>query len=195
MHIDEVATELLSITVDGTEHSYDATVDTNHDGIDDTVHVDTDHGSYEYTDTDGDGVADALTQFDASGHATGQAIFDAGTGNWDSTTTADPVPLHGIDAAAADAGTPTIDSNGDGVSDTSVAHTPDGSTVLITDTDGDGSPDVVTEVDANGRFTTYEHSGDGSWHEGNHGGLAETPPTGPATHAVIDPQTGEWIRI
>jgi hypothetical protein len=86
MHIDEAATELLSITVDGEEHSYEATVDMNHDGVDDTVHVNTYDGSYEYSDTDGDGVADTLTQFGADGHESGHAEFDATTGGWNSTT-------------------------------------------------------------------------------------------------------------
>ncbi len=179
MRLDEAATELLSVTVDGTEHTYDATVDTNHDGVDDTVHVDTDHGSYEYTDTDGDGVADSLTQFDPDGHITSQAVFDAPTGNWDATT--------------AGTGAPTIDSDGDGVPDTAVTHAADGSTVLATDTNGDGVPDVVTEISTSGDFTTHEHASDGAWAEDNHGSLAEAAV--PATHAVIDPATGGWIRI
>lgn len=176
MHLDDAANALLSVTVDGTEHTYDA----NHD---DTVHVDTDHGSYEYTDTDGDGVADSLTQFDTDGHVTGHAVFDAATGSWDPA--ADPSP------AAALAGPPTIDSDGNGTPDTSVTHAADGSTVLVTDTDGDGTPDVVTEISASGDVTTFEHGSDGAWHENNHGSLTDAP----ARPAVIDPGTGEWTRI
>ncbi len=45
MQFDDAATELLSITVDGAEHTYQASVDTDGDGTSDAVHVDTDHGS------------------------------------------------------------------------------------------------------------------------------------------------------
>jgi len=189
MHFDEAATELLSITVDGTDHSYEATVDANHDGTDDTVHVDTDHGSYEYTNTDGDGSADTLSQFDPDGHVTGRAVFDAATGEWDDTASPEPTTLHGVDPTAA----PTIDSNADGVADTALTHAADGATVLATDTDGDGSADTVTEIDATGAVTTYDHASDGTWRESGHGNLADeqAPAVG---HAVIDPTTGAWIR-
>lgn len=174
MYID--ATELLSITVDGQEHSYDATVDSNHDGTADTVRVDTDHGSYEYTDTDGDGVADTLTQFDGQGHATGHAVFDAATGGWDDPANA------------------TIDSNNDGVADTAVSRTADGSTVLVTDTDRNGSPDAITEINRTGQYSSYQTSADGAWTEVDHGDLADERPAPAATGhpAVIDPETGLW---
>ncbi len=186
MHFDEAATELLSITVDGAERSYDATVDANHDGTDDTVHVDTDDGSYEYADTDGDGVADSLTQFDADGHITGHAVFDAATGGWDNAAQHDATPLQGIDPAGA----PTIDSNADGVADTALTHTADGTTVLLTDTDGDGSADTATAISTTGDVITYDHSSDGVWLETSSGNLASSAPQ----QVVIDPATGAWIR-
>lgn len=183
MHIDEAATELLSITVDGEEHSYEATVDMNHDGVDDTVHVNTDNGSYEYSDTDGDGVADTLTQFGADGHESGHAEFDATTGGWNSTT---------------ESSTPgaTVDSNNDGVPDTIVTHNPDGSTVLATDLDGDGAPDAVTEISASGDYSSYEETGDGTWTEVGHGGIAGGQSSSAIASApsVIDPTTGLWVR-
>ena len=209
MYFTDAATELLSVTVDGTEHTYEATVDTDGDGVNDTVHVDTEDGSYEYTDTNADGIADILTQFDTNDHAAGQAVFDAATGHWDPDHWApghgdpghgdaitDPAaPLAEVVSVAASAEAPTIDSNGDGTPDTAVARTADGSTVLVTDTDADGSADVLTTISADGDFTTYEHADDHTWHATGHGNLTEgVPTTAAAGHAVIDPATGEWIQ-
>ncbi len=176
MYFTDAATELLSITVDGTERTYEATVD-----------------------TDDDGVADTLTQYDTNDHAIGQAVFDAATGHWDTghgdASTDAPAPLLEADSVAASAGAPTIDSDGDGTADTAVGHTADGSTVLVTDTDADGSADVLTTIGADGDFTTYEHADDHTWQATGHGDLSEgAPAAAPAGHAVIDPATGEWIQ-
>ena len=76
MYFDDAA-ELLSVTVDGAEGTYDATVDADGNGINDADHMATEDGGYEYTDTNEDGVADTLTQFDANGNITGHAVFDS----------------------------------------------------------------------------------------------------------------------
>ncbi|MEO9222041.1 MAG: DUF6802 family protein [Mycobacteriaceae bacterium] len=175
MYCDDAA-ELLSVTVDGAEQTYDATIDADGNGINDADHMATEDGGYEYTDTNEDGVADTLTQFDANGNITGHAVFDAATGRWDTTSTT------------------TVDSDGDGRADTEV-HTSGDRTVLATDTDGDGTADIVTEIDASGDFTTYEYADDRTWHATNHGNVTEgAPAAAPAGHAVIDPATGEWIQ-
>lgn len=203
--VNEGAAELLSITVDGVEHGYEATVDADGDGVADTVHVDTGDGSYSYTDTDGDGIADALTQFDADGHVSGHAVFDAATENWDATerSTTEPDGIAKTQAtaqtraaaeAAAAAGPATIDSDGDGVADTAITYAADGSAVLATDTDGDGAPDVVTEFSTTGEYSSYQHHPDGQWTEVDHGTLTDANPSAPTHTAVTDPATGLWVR-
>ncbi|MEO9222927.1 MAG: DUF6802 family protein [Mycobacteriaceae bacterium] len=113
----------------------------------------------------------------ADGDITGQALFDATTGQWD-----------------ADDRTTTLDSDGNGTVDTEV-HTSGDRSVLVTDTDGDGAADIVTEIDASGDFTTYEYADDRTWHATNHGKVTEGAPAAPPTgHTVIDPATGEWIQ-
>lgn len=89
-----------------------------------------------------------------------------------------------------------IDSDGDGVADTVVAHTSDGATVLVTDTTGDGAPDAFTTVTAAGDYSSYALASDGAWAETGHGGLADGHPPTTSTDrpAVIDPQTGQWVR-
>lgn len=184
MFSDESAPETLSITVNGEEHSYEPTVDTDHDGLADTVHVVTGNGSYDYTDTDGDGVADSLTAFDSAGQQSLHATFDPATGGW--STSGDP----SIDLNAS------IDSDGDGVPDTVLTHNPDGSTVLATDLDGDGSADIVTSISADGDYTTSERANDGTWTEISHGDLSHGPAPSAtrSAHSVIDPTSGQWVR-
>ncbi|WP_127784324.1 DUF6802 family protein [Rhodococcus sp. X156] len=207
MHIDESPAELLTVTVDGDEHTYHATVDADADGIADTVHLDTVDGSYEYSDTDGDGAADELTRYDVHGKVLGHAVLDPATGTWtaDDRTTTTPAAVSTaptvsaeIQAAADQAGPSTVDSDGDGVADTAVLQTA-GRTVLVTDVDGDGTADVLTEVTSSGEHTSYEQGADGQWREAGGGDLGDgtgSPGAGatePPAPAVTDPVTGEWI--
>jgi hypothetical protein len=81
-------------------------------------------------------------------------------------------------------GGPTVDSDADGVTDTTVAAVSD-ELVLATDLDHDGQADAVTRIGPGGVVTARsgepEHAGQ-PW---------DAPPPPPAW---VDPRTGEWIR-
>ncbi len=83
-------------------------------------------------------------------------------------------------------GAPTIDSDADGVPDTTVAPWDDG-LVLATDVDHDGTADVVTRVGGEGVVTTRHLDGDVHVEERPWGA---PPPPAPS----IDPRTGAWVR-
>ena len=104
----------LSVTVDGVSGDYAATTDLDGDGIADTVHVEGEDGSYDYTDTSGDGVADTLVEYDADGAVSARATYDAAGGGWREvapdqrhTMLAEPGARpegHAVDSAPDDAG-------------------------------------------------------------------------------------------
>ena len=77
----------VSVAVDG--RSFDAgpaTIDTDGDGVADTVAVDGPQGStLYYQDTDGDGVADRAWTSDASGAVVAEYTLDSASGTWTST--------------------------------------------------------------------------------------------------------------
>jgi hypothetical protein len=83
-------------------------------------------------------------------------------------------------------GAPTVDSDVDGIADTTVAPVGD-ELVLATDLDHDGHADVVTRVGPEGVVTTRHV--DGAVH-------AEERPWGapPPPAPSIDPRTGAWVR-
>jgi hypothetical protein len=205
----------LTIEVDGHAAAYTATADLDDDGHADSVYVSAHDGpdgvtdgGYAYTDTDGDGSADTLTEFDAQGGVVAQAVLDPEGGNWreveagsvDVTAAAagGHVPVAGtitVDTPQGPevAGVASYDTDGDGVADTAVASTVDGTTLLVTDVDGDGSADLVTEVSADGTYSSYEHTGEGEWTEVDSGSLAGGG-TGPGP-VTTDPGTGEWTNV
>ena len=77
---------------------------------------------------------------------------------------------------------PTVDSDADGVTDTTVAEVAD-ELVLATDLDHDGRADAVTRIGPNTVLTARA---------GEH---EEQPWDGPPPpRAWVDPRTGEWIR-
>lgn len=210
----------LTVSVNGDEDTYRATADVDADGTNDSVYVETDDGGYVYTDTDGDGIADTLTEFDTDGGVSAQAVFDDRSGAWHPVTpgsvditrsahtggagllpaeaspteggAGQPITIETPDGPAA-AGPATYDTDGDGAADTAVAGTTDGGTLVVTDTDGDGSADVRTEVATDGDFTSYEHTGDGEWAVVDSGNLADGARS-PQAPAITDPATGEWVR-
>ncbi|MGH3658633.1 MAG: DUF6802 family protein, partial [Micromonosporaceae bacterium] len=150
----------------------DATADHDSDGVDDTaLVVHADGSAQAFTDADGDGQADLLTELDAHGERTGEACYDAATGEWvDSSGSVEPRMVGGggplsveTPLGVKDLGPPSHDTDGDGVPDTVVVTDPAGSSVLYTDVDGDGSADVATEITSEGRVTVSEHVGDGQW--------------------------------
>ncbi|UZJ24837.1 hypothetical protein RHODO2019_17330 [Rhodococcus antarcticus] len=202
----------LTIEVDGHEAAYTATTDLDGDGHDDSVYVSAHDGpdgvtdgGYAYTDTDGDGSADTLSEFDARGEVVAQAVLDPDGGDWHEVAAGSvdvtgaaaggDVPVAGtitVDAPQGPevAGVASYDTDGDGVVDTAVASTVDGTTLLVTDVDGDGAADLVTEVSADGTYSSFEHTGEGEWTEVDSGSLADGG-TGPGP-VTTDPGTGEW---
>ncbi|MCD2186298.1 DUF6802 family protein [Actinomycetospora soli] len=85
-------------------------------------------------------------------------------------------------AGAPELAAPTVDSDADGVADTTVAPWGDG-LVLATDLDRDGHADVVTRVGPEGVVTT------------RHGDVEERPwGAPPPPPPSIDPRTGAWVR-
>lgn len=212
--VDSILSADILVPVDGHEDVYAATDDLDDDGRAESVVVPggepgSTEGGYTYSDTTGDGVADTLTQHDAHGGVVGQAVHDPASGDWYEVAPGS-VDLTGagagngaVGAAAGDeitvatpdgpqvAGVATHDTDGDGTLDTAVTQTVDGTTLLVTDLDGDHAADVVTEVASDGGFTTYTRTGDDEWTETDHGSLAD--PSGQAAPVTTDPATGEWV--
>ncbi|MGI8415795.1 MAG: DUF6802 family protein, partial [Nakamurella sp.] len=79
---------------------------------------------------------------------------------------ADAAPVVTIPGAAGTefTGPATYDANGDGVADTVVVHSQDGSVTSATDSDGDGVADQITVAAADGQVTVSQNDGDGNWH-------------------------------
>lgn len=165
----------LKVTVSGEEYTAESNYDYNGDGYDDSVVVDSDHGGeLIYTDTDFDGVADALSTFDAGSHDPGEtAHFDADRGEWVSEERAEQAGSHrdaghgdSLSVPDADGGShlehATIDTDGDGVLDTASAQH-NGSTFMYTDMDGDGAADRVTEIGANGDTEVRDLGAEHEW--------------------------------
>ncbi|WP_018330518.1 DUF6802 family protein [Actinomycetospora chiangmaiensis] len=83
-------------------------------------------------------------------------------------------------------GPPTVDSDADGLADTTLASWGDG-LVLATDLDHDGHADVVTHVGPAG-IVTGRH-GEGGVEVAERAWGAPPPPA-----PSIDPRTGAWVR-
>jgi hypothetical protein len=81
-------------------------------------------------------------------------------------------------------GTPTVDSDADGMPDTAVAEVAD-QLVLATDLDHDGRADAVTRIGPDGVVTA--RAGD----PGPQDWPWDTPPPPPPS---VDPRTGAWVR-
>ena len=80
----------LRIDVDGHEYAEQENYSYAQDGIVDSVAVDTgDGGHLVYTDSQHDGIADVVTEYDQAGDQTEQAHYDAATGHWIDVTPGD----------------------------------------------------------------------------------------------------------
>lgn len=82
---------------------------------------------------------------------------------------------------------PTVDSDTDGITDTTIAEVSD-ELVLATDLDHDGRADVVTRIGPDAVVTA--RAGDPE-HPEPHEHPWDAPPPPPSW---VDPRTGEWIR-
>lgn len=202
--------DTLTVHVDGHDGAYEPTADLDGDGHAESVLVEggepgTTEGGYAYSDTSGDGTADTLTEYDAHGEVVAQAVYEESSGAWREVSPGS-VDVTGhvtgdltVDTAQGpeNAGPATVDTNGDGVPDTAVTHGADGTTVLVTDVDGDSSADVITEVGSDGGYATFTHTGVGEWTETDHGNLADGDSGGgdsdggnPGGGAQVDTSTG-----
>ncbi|QUH05573.1 hypothetical protein HUO13_36625 [Saccharopolyspora erythraea] len=191
----------IKISVEGEEYTAEANFDLDGDGVDETVAVMTDDGYVGYIDENADGAADVMQTVDANGQVVSQARFDAATGDWVAEQPqqhpgeADPRQQGGesmvVDTPEGDVqiGPATEDTNQDGVADTAVVSTADG-TRLVTDVDGDGSADQIIDISSTGDVTTAHHTGDGQWtvvEQGRideHGQYTPSPAVGPTDDAA-----------
>jgi hypothetical protein len=73
----------ITVEAAGRSSEVQATVDTDHDGVNDTAVVQGPDGSQvALSDTDGDGEADRAVLFDAQGNVVSTAHYDPSTGDW-----------------------------------------------------------------------------------------------------------------
>ena len=212
----------LRIDVDGHEYTEQDNFSASGDGLVDSVAVDDgDGGHLVYADTDHDGTADLVTEYDAHDDPIRAAHYDDATGRWIDVTAGDQTntlaAAHpGPDDITVDApdgphhiGPATVDTNADGRPDTAVVHDAAGDTVMYTDSTGAGQADVATEFTPDGEVVTAEHTGPGQWtvvergqfgadgqfHADDTAGGDFTPPLDPAadqTWANTDGDEGGW---
>jgi hypothetical protein len=183
VYIDEngAADDELKVTVGHEEYTTEEAYDLDHDGVDDSAVVETDDGGHlAFSDTDGDGDADLMSTFDASGNLVSQARFDAGSGEWiavdphghddhKANTSGDHTIVVDTKDGDQEVGPATEDTDGDGKADTAIVKDDQGDTWLFTDADGDGKADLATEITQSGEVTMTKHTGDDQWIETEHG--------------------------
>ncbi len=176
MYVEDKDGTDITVLVEGEEYNAEAVIDADSDGVDETAVVQRDSGALAFSDTDGDGQADLMTQFDAMGEVTGQARYEAGSGDWIGVdpATADntrldtgggstkQISVNTRDGEVA-AGQATHDTDGDGVNDSVLVVGDGGDATIFTDTDGDGNADVATEITTAGEVTVAEYAGNGQW--------------------------------
>lgn len=171
----------------GTQDLGQATYDSDHDGVGDSVMIIQDDHAYLITDADHDGYADAVRTFDANGHevdpSSGSAVDDpAGStgepGQGSNVLTADLAPGTAVgsagltgpaltvpteDGSTQDVGAATVDLDRDGTADTAVVREADGAVIGYTDRDGDGVADQMTRIGARGDVFISVSDGRGGW--------------------------------
>ncbi len=193
----------MLITVEGEEYSAEINFDMDEDGVADTAVIQHEDGSLQaFVDEDGDGDADAYLAVDASGQTTAFAEYDDASGDWvgeagdvsggasaggdgaDTQASTGGVITADLGDGEVEVGSATVDTDQNGVNDTAVVTTDDGTTLAFTDTDGDGEADVAVEIDSHGNAVTYEHSGDGEW--------VEVDSVGPTGADGADSADGAW---
>jgi hypothetical protein len=176
----------IKIDVDGHEFTEQENFSAEQSGLLDGYEVDTADGDHlAYLDTDHDGNADEVVEYDQQGDEISSAHFDADSGKWLDDSSGDTggggtdspstETGHGggtgetisVDTANGDvtAGQATVDSGNTGTPDTAVVHDAQGDTILYTDTNHDGQADVATEISPDGHVVTAEHTGDHQWTE------------------------------
>ncbi|OZM71373.1 hypothetical protein CFN78_19600 [Amycolatopsis antarctica] len=213
----------MTVTIEGEEYALETSVDLDDDGVEETGVVETEDGMLAFSDSDGDGEADLVAEFDAQGNVVTMAEYDEASGEWreveepgtggptstpDSTDTGSAAPMTAdLPEGEVQVGPATVDTDNDGVNDTAVVQDADGNTIGFTDVNGDGEADTAVVIDAQGNSTTLEHTGDGEWTEtgsaGTHGVASNgseaddsawgSPGSSVEGVAKIDSATGQWI--
>lgn len=172
----------LKIDVDGHEYTEQENYSAEHNGVIDSVAIDTADGHHlVYSDDHHSGTADVVTEYDAQGDEVRTAHFDADTGRWidtdgsgqdDGSGSAAGDAGHGGGAESMSVDTPggernigpaTVDTTNSGHPDTAVVHDGNGDTIMYTDTNGDGQADVATEITPDGHVVIAEHTGAHQW--------------------------------
>jgi hypothetical protein len=189
----------LNIDVDGHEYAEQENFSYDHDGVVDSVAVDTaDGGQLVYSDGDHDGTADLVTEYDQHGDVTQQAHYDDASGRWIDSTgdTGLAAVSHGTGTVTVDTpagevniGPATVDTDNDGTPDTTVVHDANGDTILYTDSHGTGQADVATELTPDGQVITADHTGEHEWAQTQHGILGDDGPLHD-TAAPFTPEVG-----
>lgn len=215
-----VTAEEMTVTVDGTEYTAELNADLDSDGASDTAVIDNADGSKSvYVDTDGDRDADQYAEVSSSGEVIAEAKFDEASGEWvaldpsapaeppsstppsdtptsdtpdDTSTAGGDVMTASLPSGEVEVGPPTLDTNNDGVSDTSVAEDPDGNTFYFTDVNNDGEADYVVVVGADGSTQALEHQGGGEWSPVDPGSAPGAPSVVEGV-AKIDASSGLWM--
>ena len=175
--------DTVSVNVGGHEVRADATLDTDHDGENDTAIVTDSAGDHiAITDTDGDGEADHAALLDESGHVVQTAHLDS-SGTWvqDGPGDTDPYGGPGAPIGAGDhpggagsdtTGTGATDSTGTGATGGAGAggsttitvdvggHSVEAPATVDTDQDGTSDTAVVDAPDGN-KIAFTDSDGDG----------------------------------
>lgn len=164
------------------------TYDLDHDGTPETAVVESDNRIVQVTDVDGDGHADRMLAVDRDTHEAA-ILVDNGAGDWqvvatghldyagdfvpDEQGTATPVDhptdqpdivYQAADGTETDLGAPSQDLDGDGVNESVAVRTGDGSLLIFSDADHDGSPDQLIKVDpSTGAAVWAVPDGNGGW--------------------------------
>jgi len=170
--------------VDGGTPTYDL----DHDGVAETAVYHDGTTLVQVSDSDGDGRADHMLR--VADDRTATLAVDRGDG-WQTTQhgrideAGDFVPdadvgqhagveghgpstgdliLTGADGSRHDLGVPDQDLDGDGVPESVAARTQDGHLLIVSDTDGDGTPDQLIEVDPEtGHVVWAQPDAGGNW--------------------------------
>jgi hypothetical protein len=217
----DASAETMTVTVEGEEYEVDTNYDVDQDGNEETALVESEDGSaIAFSDTNADGAADLAVELDAQGNVVGAAQYDEASGDWVAVdpgagqVPGGPEPVGGapaggeinVDLPGADqsAGPATLDVNSDGVADTAVVQSEDGTVTGFTDINGDGQADVVTTFSPDGHVSVAEHTGQDQWTEVVSGTVdeqgnyipdagADQPAGGAPKPVSIDPATGNWV--
>jgi len=192
-------------TSEGAQDLGQATYDSDHDGVGDSVILIQGDHEYLITDVDHDGSADSVRAFDSSGHEIDPSSGNAGgapSGASDrgSSVQIGATPGYGWFGGAAaetagagsgvvvledgveqDFGAATVDLDRDGTADTAVVREADGAVVGYTDRDGDGIADQMVRIGTSGEVVISVGDGAGGWavaatgHLDEAGALVEDP--------------------